>query len=258
MSGIVVRIEDRPDGRVAHITVDNAAKLNTLTARLMGELIEACAVLEHDPHLRAVVLRGAGERAFVGGADIREMAVLDQDSAERFITLVHRSCAALRALPVPVIAVIRGWALGAGLELAAAADLRIAAREARFGMPEVRVGIPSVVEAALLPHLIGWGRTRWLLLTGETIDAARALEWGLVEEVARQEQLEEVLGLLLDAILAGGAHAVRIQKALIRKWEDVSPAEGIEAGIAAFRDAYATDEPARMMRRFLEAAARRT
>jgi enoyl-CoA hydratase/carnithine racemase len=205
-----------------------------------------------------VVLRGAGERAFVGGADINEMAVLDQDGAERFITLVHRSCAALRALPVPVIAVIRGWALGAGLELAAAADLRIAAREARFGMPEVRVGIPSVVEAALLPQLIGWGRTRWLLLTGETIDAARALEWGLVEEVARQEQLEEVLGLLLDAILAGGAHAVRIQKALIRTWEDVSPSEGIEAGIAAFASAYATDEPARMMRRFLDAAARRT
>ena len=131
------------------------------------------AGLAADPELRAGrSLSGAGERAFVGGADINELAALDRDSARDFITLVHRCCDAFRRLPVPVIARIDGYALGAGLELAAACDLRVASERSHFGMPEVRIGIPSVVEAALLPRLIGAGRARRLLLTGETIDAA--------------------------------------------------------------------------------------
>ena len=99
-----------------------------------------------------MILTGAGERAFVGGADINELAHLDRDSAREFITLVHRCCDGFRRLPVPVIARIDGYALGAGLELAAACDLRVASDRSMFGMPEVRVGIPSVVEAALLPR----------------------------------------------------------------------------------------------------------
>ena len=109
----------------------------------------------------------------------------DGEAARAFITLVHGCCRAVRDCPVPVIGRLGGWTLGAGLELAAACDLRIAAEHAQFGMPEVRVGIPSVVEAALLPGLIGWGRTRRLLLLGETIGAAEALAWGLVEQVVR-------------------------------------------------------------------------
>src|SRR5439155_1086231 len=126
----------------------------------------AVKALEVDPELRLVIVTGAGERAFVGGADINELAALDTDSAREFITLVHRCCDGFHRLPVPVIARIDGYALGAGLELAAACDLRVASNRAVFGMPEVRVGIPSVVEAALLPQLIGYGRARRLLLTG--------------------------------------------------------------------------------------------
>ena len=137
----------------------------------MIEFVERVEALGEREDLRAVVLTGAGDKAFIGGADIFEMATLDAESAEGFITLVHRSCDCLRALPVPVIARINGYALGAGLEVAAACDLRIASSNAVFGMPEVKVGIPSVVEAALLPGLIGWGRTRELLLFGENIDA---------------------------------------------------------------------------------------
>src|SRR6185437_11306337 len=104
--------------------------------------------------------------------------------------MVHRCCDGFRRLPAPVIACIDGYALGAGLELAAACDLRVASDRAQFGMPEVRVGIPSVVEAALLPLLVGHGRARRLLLTGETIDAATALAWGLVDAVAPPERLD--------------------------------------------------------------------
>src|SRR6185503_218248 len=112
---------------------------------------------------RVVVLTGAGERAFIGGADINEMAELDEESARVFISQLHEACAALRNLPVPVIARISGYCLGAGLEIAASCDLRVAADHSTFGMPEVRVGIPSVIEAALLPRLIGWGMAARLI-----------------------------------------------------------------------------------------------
>src|SRR5205814_5407868 len=124
------------------------------------------------------------DKAFVGGANIDEMAEFAGPAeARNFILKVHACCKAIRDTPVPVIAAINGWCLGAGLEIAAACDLRLAANTARFGMPEVKLGLPSVVEAALLPALIGWGRTRRILMTGETFDAAAALAWGLVDEV---------------------------------------------------------------------------
>src|SRR6266853_1842797 len=117
--------------RLARLTIDNAAKLNTLNRALMVEIVEAIERLEADAALRLVILRGAGERAFVGGADIGELAALDQDSARDFITLVHRCCDGFRRLAVPGIARIDGYALGAGLELAAACDLRVASERDR-------------------------------------------------------------------------------------------------------------------------------
>ena len=156
----------------------------------MEEIVERMGEVAADPELRLAILSGAGGRAFVGGADIAEIAGLDRPGARRFITLVHRCCDAFRRLPVPVIARIDGFALGAGLELAAACDLRVASEDSVFGMPEVRIGIPSVVEAALLPRLIGIGHARRLLLTGETIGAADALAWGLVDAVAPSAGLD--------------------------------------------------------------------
>ena len=244
-------------GTVVRLTIDNAAKLNSLDRAVMGEIIDALARLAADPELRLLVVTGAGERAFVGGADIGEIARLDRDSARDFITLVHRCCDGFRRLPVPVIARIDGYALGAGLELAAACDLRVASERAVFGMPEVRVGIPSVVEAALLPQLIGHGRARRLLLSGETIDAAEALRWGLVDEVVPPALLDDAVGQLAAAVLAGGPHALRLQKALILEWEDLPTSAAVERGIAAFVSAFDTDEPRQMAAARLAAMQRR-
>lgn len=247
-------IEVRLDRRgVATVTIANAAKLNTLNMRVMTELVESVEALGRNDALRAVVLRGEGERAFIGGADIAEMAALDAEAARSFITLVHRSCDCFRRVPVPVIARINGWVLGAGLEVAAACDLRVAGSEARFGMPEVRIGVPSVVEAALLPRLIGWGRTRQLLLTGNTIDAAAALSWGLVEDVAAPADLDAAVERMLAGILDSGPHAIRLQKALIRDWEDLTVDVAVQNGIDCFASAWQTDEPRRMMQDFLAA-----
>jgi enoyl-CoA hydratase/carnithine racemase len=245
-----VTIESRAGGAIARVTLDNAAKLNTLGSHLMIEFIEAVEALGARDDLRAVVLTGAGEKAFIGGANIFEMATLDRAGAEAFITLVHRCCASLRDLPVPVIARLNGYALGAGLEIAAACDLRIAASSAVFGMPEVKVGIPSVVEAALLPGLIGWGRTREMLLFGENIDAPTALAWGLVEQVVAPAALDAAVEARLTALMGCGPQAVRLQKQLIRQWEDLTLAQAVRAGIESFTQAYETDEPARLMSRF--------
>ncbi len=239
--------EARPEGgHVARVTIDNAARLNTLNRALMVELVEAIERLEADTELRLVILSGAGERAFVGGADIGEIAQLDQDGARDFITLVHRCCDGFRRLAVPVIARIDGYALGAGLELAAACDIRVAGERAMFGMPEVRVGIPSVVEAALLPQLIGEGRARRLVLTGEPIGAAEALAWGLVDAVAPPAQLDEAVESFAAAILSGGPQAIRLQKALCRDWQELPTGAAIARGIDAFAEAFATDEPRQM------------
>lgn len=244
---VFVAREELPGcGRLARVTIDNRDNLNSLGRVLMERIVAAADGLAVDPELRLVILSGAGGRAFVGGADIGEIAALDRDGARAFITLVHCCCDAFRRLPVPVIARIDGYALGAGLELAAACDLRVAAAGARFGMPEVRVGVPSVVEAALLPLLVGAGRARRLLLTGEMIDAATALAWGLVDEVAAPERLGAAVEALAAQILAGGPQAMRLQKRLILDWEELPAAAAIARGIDCFASAYDTDEPARL------------
>lgn len=253
---IETRVEERAAGRVAHVTVDHPGKLNILNRALIAALGEQLTVLGRDESLRAVVLRGAGERAFIGGADIRDMAALDEASAREFITLLHRACDAARRLPVPVIARIEGYALGAGLEVAAACDIRIASENARFGMPEVKVGIPSVIEAALLPSLIGWGRTRRLLYTGETIDAAEAERWGLIERCVPAAELDGAIEAALAAILACGPRAIRLQKALVREWEELPLSQAVARGITCFGEAFKTDEPKRMMGAFLAGKAR--
>jgi enoyl-CoA hydratase/carnithine racemase len=239
-------------GRVAHVAVDHDAKLNTLNPGLMDAFAATFAALGAEDSLRAVVLTGAGPRAFIGGADIAAMAAIaDGDGAEAFIRQVHGCCRAVRACPVPVIARVNGWCLGAGLEVAAACDLRIASDSAKFGMPEVRVGIPSVVEAALLPGLIGWGRTRRLLLLAETIEADVALDWGLVERVVPAAGLDAAVEEWVDLLLEAGPQAIRAQKALIRRWEDLPMAQAIAAGIDAFAASWNTDEPRAMLGGFL-------
>ena len=243
---------ERGDGaRVAWLTVANPGKLNILDSRLCAALRDHALALAGDADLRAVVLTGGGNRAFIGGADIAEMVDLDESGARAFITGLHQACAALRALPVPVIARIQGYCLGGGLEVAASCDLRVAAEGARFAMPEVRVGIPSVIEAALLPRLIGWGKTSELLLTGEAIDGAEALACGLVQKLVAAVDLDGAVEAWVAAIVAAGPRAVRAQKALMRRWQALPLDDAIAAGIDAFAEAYESDEPKSLMGTFL-------
>jgi enoyl-CoA hydratase len=146
---------------------------------------------------------------------------------------------------------VRGPCLGAGLEFALACDLRIATSDATFGLPEVRVGVPSVIEAALLPPLVGPGRAAELLLTGEPIPAERALAWGLVNRMVEAAGLRNAVDAVLAKILAAGPGAVRLQKGLMLRWRYSDLGTAIRDGIEAFATAYGTGEPAEGATAFL-------
>jgi enoyl-CoA hydratase/carnithine racemase len=246
---VQTRYENREGGAVAFVILDREAKLNALDSDLMDQFASAIAHLATDDQLRCVVVTGAGERAFSAGADVEELAsLMFPPEARAFIGRVHACCEALRNLSVPVIARINGHALGAGLELAVSCDLRVAGDNATFGMPEVRLGIPSVVEAALLPGLIGWGRTREMLLLGERFDAQAAQAIGLVEAVVPAGVLDAAVERWITALMANGPQALRLQKMLIRRWETLTVRDAILAGVDIFGQAFQTDEPALAMR----------
>jgi enoyl-CoA hydratase/carnithine racemase len=171
---------------------------------------------------------------------------------------VHGCCAVVRRCAVPVIARVQGHCYGAGMELAAACDMRISSRSARYGMPEVKLGIPSVVEAAVLPQLVGWGRTRELLLLGDTYSADEVERWGFLERVVPDDALDAELDKVLASLLACGANAIRLQKELITRWETQPLPQAIATGVDFFARAYESDEPGKMMDHFLtEQAARK-
>ncbi len=247
-SPILIRIDPRGrHGHVATVSVNDPGKANRLGAATIAAFIEAVQRLGEDPDLRALIVTGVGERAFMGGANLFELGALNPVTAKTFITQVHRMCHVLRDLPVPVVARVNGWCLGAGLEAMAACDMRVAVDTAMFGMPEVKVGLPSVVEAALLPQLIGWGRTKVLLYTGEAIDAPTALSWGLVEKTVPAADLDAAVEAWVGAIVESGPRAIRLQKALIRDWESMPVSDGIQAGIRSLASAFETDEPTRLI-----------
>jgi enoyl-CoA hydratase len=217
------------EGSVARIFLNRPEKANALNSAMLAALTGALQNLDQQG-LRVAVIAGRG-RNFCGGADAGELKSLDAGTAAPFVTRIHEVCKAIRALPVPVVARLHGAVIGAGLEIAAACDLRVAADGTKFSMPEVRLGIPSVVEAALLPRLMGSGRAAWLVLTGEAIDARRALEWGLIEEIGDGENL-------LEKLRSNDQQALRLQKQLLQLWDEAPLAASVAASIEHFARAH--------------------
>jgi enoyl-CoA hydratase/carnithine racemase len=232
-------IELKVEAGVARVSIARPEKANALDSVHLKQLSGVFGELQRRSELRAVVLAGRGS-AFCGGADVRELGSLDETTAGAFVGRIHAVCEAIRALPVPVVAQLHGAVIGAGLEIAAACDLRIAADGTKFAMPEVRLGIPSVVEAALLPRLMGAGRAAWLVMTGEAIDARRAYEWGLVEEIGGEDAVERTVG----SLLAGERGALQAQKALCQLWDEAPLRESIAKSLEAFARSYARGTPA--------------
>jgi enoyl-CoA hydratase/carnithine racemase len=236
---------------VATLTICDAGPLIIFGTAVIDAVRNGLATLAKNDSIRVLIIRGDSERAFVGGADIKELIGLEQKTAEAFITRLRDACEAVRQFPAPVIARIPGWVLGGGLEFAACCDFRVASDNSHYGMPEVRVGIPSVIHAALLPRLIGSSRTRWLVMTAENIDAATALDWGLVDVVTPAANLDAEVDKLVGTLLLCGHEALVAQKRLMHQWEELPLKESIDATIKVFGQSFLTDEPQRYMREFV-------
>ncbi|KAA0892537.1 enoyl-CoA hydratase [Pusillimonas sp. ANT_WB101] len=241
----------RDERGVYTLQIRDAKSLNILATPVTQSLTKAVRWIAAQDDARVVVIRGSGEKAFVGGANIYEMAKLDPEGARTFITNLRQLCEAVADIPVPTIARIQGFCLGAGMELAAACDIRLGSRDTVFGMPEVRVGIPSVIHALLLPNLIGSGATNWLLLTGETIDAEQALRWGFLQFSCEPQGLDSLIERSVAPIIASGPRAVRSQKALLRYWSTSTVEAGLDRSVDAFSHAFTTSEPHEYMAPFV-------
>jgi enoyl-CoA hydratase len=245
------------DGGVARLTLDRHP-LNVLTPALIRSLGAALRELAADPTLRVVVLAGSG-RAFSAGVDVAAMRDLDAAGARVLIESLRATIRALEEVPVPTIARLHGHVLGGALELVLACDLRIAAASCQIGMPEITVGIPSVIQAALLPGLIGWGRTAELLLGGRPIEAREAERWGLVNRAVEDSTLDRAVEEWVERLVALPSDAVRLQKALLTRWRRVDLDAAVALSADVFARAYSTGEPRRAMQAFFDrrAATRR-
>jgi len=251
---ITTRIEERGDlGRVAYITLNNAARRNALSIKGKEGMIAAFRSLAKDENLRVAVLTGAGDKSFIGGADVHEMSEIHTDSVSEDISnKTHMACELIRELPVPVIARINGYCIGAGMEIAASCDMRIGVETAKFGLPEVKFGVPSGMEACLLPGLIGWGKTRELVFTGELIDAQEALQCGFLQKLVASAELDAGVERWVNSICNAGRRAIRLQKRLNMDWERMSITDAINQGIKACIESRTTDEPRRLAQAFVE------
>lgn len=236
---------------LAVLEIRDAGVLNVLSSPVAEDVTSAIQQLACRNDVRVLVFRGSGDRAFIGGADIKEMALLQPHSARDFIKRIAALCEVLRNFPAPVVVRLPGWCLGAGLEVAAACDIRVGSCDAHFGMPEVAVGIPSVVHGALLPRLIGHARARWLMLTAQNVDAPTAFSWGLLDQVCELKDLDATVDATARRFLELGASAVRQQKRLLRSWEEASLEDAVEESIEEFAAAFASGEPQRLMGEFV-------
>lgn len=198
---------------IAEVTINRPKALNALNEETLRELLCCFSGFRDDPSVKVVILTGAGEKAFVAGADIAAMQAMDAVAARDFARLGHRVLNAVEKLPQPVIAAVNGFALGGGCELAMACDIRLASENARFGQPEVNLGvIPGFGGTLRLPRLVGKGRAKELIFTGDMIDAREAHRIGLANQVYPSDALRDAAGKMARKIAAKGQVAVRLCK----------------------------------------------
>jgi enoyl-CoA hydratase len=241
-------------GAIALVTIDNPP-MNALSTALLDELEAEVDALDGDDDVRAIVLRGAGERAFVAGADIKEFPALresasgDGGSARGIQKLGHR----MDASRTPFVAAIRGFCLGGGLELAMCCDVRVCADDAKLGQPEIKLGlIPGGGGTQRLPRLVGAGRAMLLNLTGEFIDAETAYAWGLVEKVVPADDLESAAMEIAGQIAAQSPYAVAVLRELARTTRDLPLEEGLRREADAFARCLRSDDGAEGVAAFIE------
>jgi enoyl-CoA hydratase/carnithine racemase len=239
-------------GTTGLVTLNRPAALNAINSELREALIAALAELNQDSALRAVVITGAGERAFCSGQDLNETAGYSLDDVDHWLTRQHAMYRAVRDLDTPCIVAFNGVAAGAGYQIGLCSDLRVGFPEMKLGQPEIRAGLASVVGSYLMTLHLGLSQNMQLSLTGELTSGQRAYELGLINYlVPRDQVLEKSLALAADLSKLGPI-AIRLTKQRFRELTQAGFDGALEAAKTAQREAYASGEPQEAMRKFLE------
>ena len=248
-------ISTERDGMVAIVTIDHPP-VNALSAPLLEELEEELVALDADEGVRAIVLKGAGERAFVAGADISEFPSLREAAPQQnggSARGIQKLGARMDAAHTPFVAAIHGFCLGGGLELAMCCDIRVCSDDAQLGQPEIKLGlIPGGGGTQRLPRLVGLGRALLLNLTGDFVDAATAYEWRLVEKVVPREELLEAALEIARSIAARSPVSVAVLRELARTTRDLPLEEGLRREADGFRRCLESEDGAEGVAAFLE------
>ncbi len=249
-------VSTEQDGSVAVVTIDHPP-VNALSAPLLAELEEEIDRLDADDSVRAIVLRGAGDRAFVAGADISEFPSLREAAAEAHESGSARGIQKLGArmdkAHTPFVAAIHGFCLGGGLELAMCCDIRVASDDAQLGQPEIKLGlIPGGGGTQRLPRLVGLGRALLMNMTGDFVDAQTAYGWGLVEKVVPREELLEAATGIASSIARQSPVAIGVVRELARTTRDLPLEEGLRREAEGFRRCLESEDGAEGVAAFLE------
>ncbi len=244
--------------QIAYVTIARPKALNALSVATVEELSRAFAALKQDPEVRAVIIMGEGEKAFAAGADIRELVALNASAAKEYSVRGQRLCDFIENLGKPVIACVNGFALGGGCELAMSCTIRLAAPNAKFGQPEVKLGlIPGYAGTQRLPRLVGKGRALQMLLSGEPVSAEEAHRIGLVNEVVPQNELLGRAEAITRQILARASLAVQLCLEAVNQGMEMDLQAGGMLEAALFAVLCATEDKAEGTRAFLEKRAPR-
>jgi len=249
----IVYTVDR-EKRIAKLVINRPDARNALNIATRVEIRQVAESLKDDESIRVLIITGAGDKAFVAGADIQEFKGVDSVTMEeRQKTITQPFWHAVENLPIPVIAMINGYCLGGGNELALCCDIRIAADTAKFGQPEINLGIiPGGGATQRLPRLIGWGRAKELILTGRVIDAFEAERIGLVDRVVPAKQLEETVIQIAEAITSKSPLTIKIAKKTINKGIYTDLAAGLNFEAANFAFCFSTKDCQEGVNAYLE------
>jgi enoyl-CoA hydratase len=228
---------------IGYVKINRPDKLNSLNTQTIDELYEIFNKISHDDRVKAVVLTGIGEKAFIAGADISELNRLDIHSGKSFAQKGHKTLKLIENLEKPIIAAVNGFALGGGCEVALACHMRFASENAKFGQPEVNLGIiPGFGGTQRLPRLVGTGKAMELILSGNIIDAKEALRIGLVNRIYPQEDLLTAAEKMLRKIMTKGPIAVSMCIRAINKIAQLNLEQGLNYEIELFSECCATQQ----------------
>ncbi len=246
-------IRHETEGTVGVLTIDRPKALNALDITTLRECLRCLRDLRRQGAVRALIVTGAGDKAFVAGADIAAMSGMSVVEARDFSRLGQRLTSAIEDLPVPVIAAVNGFALGGGMELAMACDLVLASEEARFGQPEINLGIlPGFGGSQRLARRAGPHRAREMIYGGDMIDAETARQWGIVNRIVKPEELLPEARKLAERIAAKAPVALAQAKLAIRHGMDVDLESGLRLEAESFAVAFSSEDAREGMRAFLE------